>query len=282
MPEIDVKPKEKIDEDEIAGSVTNGEKTKYKLLIVEDNYELRRFLCDNLEQKYKVLEAQNGKEGLSLTLNQFPDLVISDVMMPVMNGIELCKAIKNDVKVSHIPVILLTVLNSINNQIEGYEIGADDYITKPFNLNLLEARIFNLIESRKKINRKFNEELKPNPKQYYHNLLDEKFIEKALEVVEKNIANTEFSAEDFASQIGMSRSNLHIKLKALTDQSATEFIRVTRLKKAIGLLSEYRYNISEVSYMVGFNSISYFNRCFKQQFGKTPSDFLDNGMEKEN
>jgi ligand-binding sensor domain-containing protein/signal transduction histidine kinase/DNA-binding response OmpR family regulator len=280
--ENDIKPKEKPIIDEVVEPDENEGKSKYKLLIVEDNYELRRFLCDSLEQKYKVLEAQNGKDGFAITLAQFPDLVISDVMMPVMNGIELCKSIKNDVRVSHTPVILLTVLNSINNQIEGYEIGADDYITKPFNLNLLEARIINLIESRKKINRKFLEELKPNPKQYYHNLLDEKFIEKALDVVEKNISNTEFSAEDFASQIGMSRSNLHIKLKALTDQSATEFIRVTRLKKAIGFLSEYRYNISEVSYMVGFNSISYFNRCFKQQFGKTPSEFLNNGMDDEN
>jgi ligand-binding sensor domain-containing protein/signal transduction histidine kinase/DNA-binding response OmpR family regulator len=254
-------------------------KRKYKILVIDDNYELRNFLFDNLQSKYYVFQASNGKEGLDLIYSNFPDLIISDVMMPVMNGIELCKIIKSDIKISHIPIILLTVLNSINNQIEGYEIGADDYVTKPFNINLLEARIFNLIETRKKIISKFVEEIKPNPKNYSHNLLDEKFMQKALEIVEKNISNFEFSAEDFAEQIGMSRSNLHIKLKALTNQSATEFIRIIRLKKAIQLLSSYQHNISEVSYMVGFNSISYFNRCFKQQFGVTPSDYLNKGLD---
>jgi len=252
-------------------------KKKFKILIVEDNFELRSFLIDNLKSKYNMLEAANGKEGLNIIYSQFPDLVISDVMMPLMNGIELCKAIKTDFKISHIPIILLTVLNSISNQIEGYETGADDYVTKPFNLNLLEARIFNLIEMRKKIIKKFVEEIKTDLKTYSHNLLDEKFMQKAIEIVEKNISNFEFSAEDFAEQIGMSRSNLHVKLKALTNQSTTEFIRIVRLKKAIELLSAYKYNISEVSYMVGFNSISYFNRCFKQQYGTTPTEFLING-----
>ncbi len=260
-----------------------GTKKKYKILIVEDNYELRSFLFDNLKSKYTIFEAANGKKGLEIVYSQFPDLVISDVMMPLMNGIELCKAIKTDIKISHIPIIILTVLNTIDNQIEGFEIGADDYVTKPFNLNLLEARIFNLIEMRKKIIKKFVEEIKTDLKNYSHNLLDEKFMQKAIEIVEKNISNFEFTAENFAEQIGMSRSNLHIKLKVLTNQSATEFIRIVRLKKAIELLSAYQYNISEVSYMVGFNSISYFNRCFKQQFGITPSEFLSNGLkEKDN
>jgi len=252
---------------------------KYKVLIVDDNYELRNFLLDNLQRKYNVLEASNGKEGLDIIYNHFPDLVVSDVMMPSMNGIELCKAIKADIKISHIPIILLTVLNSINNQIEGYEIGADDYVTKPFDLNLLEARIFNLIETRKKIIKKFIEELKPDPKSFSHNILDEKFIQKAVEIVNINISNYEFSAVDFAEQIRMSRSNLHIKLKSLTNQSATEFIRLIRLKKATEILSVNQHNISEVSYMVGFNSISYFNRCFKKQFGLTPSEFLNNGFK---
>lgn len=261
-----------------ADNTENGQKKKYKILVVEDNFELRTFLKDNLDQKYNVLEAANGKDGLQLVRDQMPDIVVSDVMMPFMNGIDLCKNIKSDIKTSHIPVILLTVLNSINNQVEGFEIGADDYITKPFNLNLLEARIFNLIETRKKLVKKFIEEIKPDPKRYSHNTLDEKFIQKAVEVVEKNLSNIEFSAEDFADQTGMSRSNLHIKLKALTNQSATEFIRLIRLKKAAELLSVNKYNISEVSFMVGFNSISYFNRCFKQQFNLTPSEFMENSQ----
>jgi len=134
---------------------------------------------------------------------------------------------------------------------------------------------------RKKIIRKFVEELKTDVKNYSHNLLDEKFMQRAIEIVDKNLSNFEFSAEDFAEQIGMSRSNLHVKLKVLTNQSTTEFIRIVRLKKAIELLSTYNYNISEVSFMVGFNSISYFNRCFKQQFGITPSEFLNNGLKNK-
>lgn len=255
------------------------ERKKYKLLIVEDNFELRNFLIDSLKNKYNVLEASNGRDGLNLASENLPDIVISDVMMPVMTGIELCKALKSDLKTSHIPVILLTVLNNVSNQIEGFEIGADDYVTKPFNLNLLEARIFNLIETRKRLSRRFMEDMKTDTSVKSHNYADEKFMQKALEVVEHNISNAEFSAEDFALQIGISRSNLHVKLKALTDQSATEFIRIIRLKKSIELLSTHRYNISEVSYMIGFNSISYFNRCFKQQFGITPSEFLSDGLK---
>ncbi len=254
-----------------------NERRKYKVLIVEDNFELRKFLCDSLKQKYNIFEASNGKDAYDIISENLPDLVISDVMMPVMNGVELCKAIKTDIKTSHIPIILLTVLNNISNQIEGFETGADDYITKPFNLFLLEARIINIIETRKKIIRKFVDELKPDSKNYSHNVLDEKFMQRAMDLIEKNISNYEFTAEDFAVQLSMSRSNLHIKLKALTNQSATEFIRLIRLKKSIGLLALNQYNISEVSYMVGFNSISYFNRCFKQQFGLTPTEYINKG-----
>jgi ligand-binding sensor domain-containing protein/signal transduction histidine kinase/DNA-binding response OmpR family regulator len=253
----------------------DDKKKKYKIVIAEDNYELRTFLINNLKNRYTVFEAPNGKVALELVTQHNPDIIISDVMMPKMSGIELCKVVKTDLKTSHIPIILLTVLNSVNNQLEGYEIGADDYITKPFNLNLLQARIVNLIEIRKKLIKKFINEIKPDPKNYSQTTLDEKFIQKVMDVVNRNLSNVEFTAEDFADQIGMSRSNLHIKLKALTNQSATEFIRLIRLKKAAELLTINQYNISEVSYMVGFNSISYFNRCFKQQFNLTPTEFMD-------
>ncbi|HOT14834.1 MAG TPA: two-component regulator propeller domain-containing protein [Bacteroidales bacterium] len=257
-----------------AGSAS---KRKFKLMIAEDNYELRNFLATSLSDTYTIFEAANGKEGLDLVNDHMPDIVITDVMMPVMNGIELCKAIKTNIKTSHIPVVILTVLNNYDNQLEGLETGADDYITKPFNISLLRARLINLIENRKKLIKRFVDEMKPEPDKLAQNSLDSKFLTKAFEIVEKNLTNTEFSAEDFASQIGMSRSNLHIKLKALTNQSATEFIRLYRLKKAAELLSNSQYNISEVSFMVGFNSISYFNRCFKLQFGLTPTEFMEKG-----
>lgn len=264
-----------LDQKSEVGDEFDKEKKKYKILIAEDNYELRIFLMNNLKEHFQVFEASNGAMALQLTREYFPDIIISDIMMPELNGIELCKAIKSDLKTSHIPVILLTVLNSMNNQLEGLEIGADDYITKPFNLNLLKARIYNLIETRKKLIRKFIEDIKPDANHLTQNPNDEKFLKRAFDIIEKNLSNTEFTAEDFADQIGMSRSNLHIKLKALTNLSATEFIRLYRLKKAAELLTTHAYNISEVSYMVGFNSISYFNRCFKQQFGVTPSEFVE-------
>lgn len=279
LPKISVDFSSSENEDDKAEIGSVGTK-KNKILIVEDNYELRKYLYENLNDKYMVYEAANGKEALEIVKENYPDIVVSDVMMPIMNGYELCRAIKNDMKYSHIPIILLTVLNTINSQIEGLGIGADDYITKPFNLTILKARIFNLVENRKKLVRRFIEEIKPDTSKIVTNTLDEKFLQKAIGIVEKNISNTEFSAEDFASEIGMSRSNLHIKLKALTNQSATEFIRIIRLKKAIELLSTQQYNISEVSYMVGFNSISYFNRCFKFQFGVTPSEYVESCKNK--
>jgi AraC-like DNA-binding protein len=200
--------------------------------------------------------------------------------MPKMNGLELCRAIKSNVKTNNILVILLTVLTNIKNHTEGFDLNADDYITKPFNLHMLEARILNLIEARKNKIDIANGDYS-DFKIFTSNISDEKFMKKAIDVVEKNLANIEFTAEDFADQIGISRSNLHLKLKSLTNQSATEFIRIIRLKKSIELLSSHQYNISEVSYMVGFNSISYFNRCFKQQFGFTPSEYLADGLNNK-
>lgn len=258
---------------------TKDEQSQYKILVVEDNHELRHFLYNNLKNRYKVFEAANGKEALEIVGTNSPDIVVSDVMMPKMNGYELLKAIKTDVRTSHIPVILLTVLNSINNQLEGFEIGADDYITKPFNLPLLEARIFNLIESRKKLIRKFTADPKSSVEHFASNILDKKFMARAIEIVEKNLTNLDFTAEQFAEEINMSRSNLHVKLKALTGQSATEFIRSIKLKKSLNLLVDGRYNISEVSYQIGFNNVSYFNRCFKAIYGVTPGEYVQNYQE---
>jgi len=248
---------------------------KRKILIVEDNYELRNFLMDSLDEKFDVYEAADGEDGLMMVQDVLPEIVISDVMMPKMNGIELCRAIKSDVRISHIPVILITVLNSEKDKIEGLESRADDYLIKPFNLRVLELKISNIIENRQRLVKKYLNEIDPDLRFMARSRTDEAFLQKAAEIVEKHLTEPDFSAEDFSHEMGMSRSNVHVKLRALAHQSTTEFIRTFRLKKAAVLLMTGQYNISEVCFKVGFNNISYFNRCFKKHFGMTPSEYLD-------
>lgn len=246
----------------------------HKILVVEDNLDLRNFILDNLEDKYEVHEADNGREGLRLAQTVHPDLIISDIMMPGISGIELVKTLKADIKTSHIPVILMTVLSELDQQLEGIGSGADAYITKPFHFSLLEANIVTLIENRRNIINKFHADTRPKASELPINKLDQAMLDKAMEVVERNMDNEEFTAEDFSREMCMSRTNLHVKLKALTNLSATEFIRTIRLKKAVELLSEQQYSISQVASMVGFKSISYFNRCFKNTYGESPSNYI--------
>ncbi|MEJ5263411.1 MAG: ATP-binding protein [Ignavibacterium sp.] len=244
------------------------------LLIVEDNDDMRQFIKENIMQYYKVIEAINGEDGLSKSTEHLPDLIISDVLMPKINGYELCEKIKTDERTSHIPVILLTSKAEVNGRIRGLETGADDYVTKPFNSTELLSRIKNLIDQRKKLREKFSKEITLEPKNVAVTSADERFLNRALEIVEKNISNENFTAEDFAESIGMSKTHLNRKLNALTDTSANEFIRTYRLKKAARLLSSRSGNISEIAYEVGFSNPSYFAESFKKFFGCTPSEYL--------
>jgi len=246
-----------------------------QVLVVEDNYELRNYIVDSLNEEFDVYEAGDGEEGLKIAKDVLPKLIISDVMMPKMNGFELCRAIKSDINISHIPIILLTVLDSSENKIEGFDEGADDYLNKPFDIEVLKSRIRNIISVREKIKKRYLTELDPDVKCLAHNNTDRNFIKKAKEIMQKNLDDIEFSAEDFAREIGMSRSNLHIKMRALFNQSTTEFVRTYRLKEALKLLSTNNYNVSEVAYMVGFNTVSYFNRCFKKSYNITPSEYVE-------
>ncbi|MGB9745323.1 MAG: hybrid sensor histidine kinase/response regulator transcription factor [Bacteroidales bacterium] len=264
-----------VKEEQTGREISDPGRSKRKILLVEDNYELRNFLIDSLDEMFDVYEAADGEEGLNMVYDILPEIVISDVMMPKMNGTELCRAIKADVRISHIPVILITVLDSEKDKIEGLESGADDYLVKPFNLRVLELKIANIIETRQKLVRKFLQETNPDLRFMARTGTDEVFLQKATEIVEKHLPEPDFSAEDFSREMGMSRSNVHVKLRALAHQSTTEFIRTLRLKKAAVLLMTGQYNISEVCFKVGFNNISYFNRCFKKHFGMTPSEYLD-------
>ncbi len=244
------------------------------VLIVEDNDDMRQFIKENIQMNYKVVEAVDGEDGISKALENIPDLIISDVLMPKLNGYEFCSKIKTDERTSHIPVILLTSKAETSSRIMGLETGADDYLTKPFYSAELILRIRNLIEQRKKLREKFSKEITLEPKDIAVTSTDEKFLTRVLEIIEKNVSNENFSAEDFAESVGMSKTHLNRKLNALTDTSANEFIRTYRLKKAARLLSGRSGNISEIAYEVGFSNPSYFAESFKKLFGYSPSEYL--------
>ncbi len=246
------------------------------ILIVEDNDDMRQFIKENVQTNYKVIESVDGEDGLNKALESIPDLIISDVLMPKLNGYEFCSKIKTDERTSHIPVILLTSMAEANSRLKGLETGADDYLTKPFNSAELLLRIKNLIDQRRKLREKFGKEITLEPKSFAVTSTDEKFLTHVVEVVEKNVSNEKFSAEDFAESVGMSKTHLNRKLNALTDTSANEFIRTYRLKKAARLLSVKSGNISEIAYEVGFSNPSYFAESFKKLFGYSPSEFIQN------
>ncbi len=243
------------------------------VLIVEDQNEIRNFIRENLSSKYRIIETSNGKEGLEKALEVIPDLIISDVLMPEMDGIELTKKIKNDFKTDHIPVILLTARAAVENKLQGLETGADDYLTKPFNVNELNIRVNNLVKLRRKLRERYKKEITLQPKDILITSTEEEFLNRALAVIEQHISDPEFSVELFASEIYMSRVQLHRKFIALTDQSPSEFIRIFRLKRGAKLLLNKHGNISEIAYDVGFKSPSYFTESFKKFFGCSPFEF---------
>jgi len=243
------------------------------ILLAEDNVEMRRFIKSNLQDEYRIEEAVNGQIGVNKTQTLMPDLVIADIMMPVMDGVEMTRLIKQNEMISHIPVILLTGKASVESKIEGLSTRADDYITKPFNVAELKLRIRNLIEGRKKLRERFSKQLVISPSEIVTTSADENFLIKALQAVEENMSNTEFGTDEFCMAVNMSRANVHRKLKALTDQSTTEFIRTIRLKRAAQLLLQKSGSVSEIAYETGFNNLSYFTRCFKEVHGALPSEY---------
>jgi len=246
------------------------------ILIAEDNDDLRFYLKDNLHNQFEILEASNGDAALELVLKYMPDLIISDIMMPGIDGLELCKRIKTDKTVCHIPLILLTAKSSEEQQLMGIEMGADDYITKPFNFQILEAKINNILSLRHNLRTVFKDKLQIEPKDITVTSLDELFMHKVLELVEKNIANTEYTIELMSHDLGMSRTLLYKKILALTGKPPLEFLRSMRLKRAALLLSKSQLNVSEIAFQVGFNDPKYFSKHFKNEFGVIPSRYIKN------
>jgi len=246
-----------------------------QLLLVEDNQDMRTYIRDCFSEGYNIHEAENGNLGFNAATEKIPDIIISDLMMPEMDGIELCNKLKQDERTSHIPVILLTALSSIEDRIRGLETGADDYIAKPFNRDELVTRINNLTEQRRKLRERFSKEIKIQPKDITVSSADEQFLDKLISFIETNIADPDLNVDSLTGQVHLSRSQLHRKLKALTNLSATEFIRNIRLKRAAQLLEQHHGTIAETVYAVGFNSLSYFSKCFQKQFNKTPKEYIE-------
>ena len=250
-----------------------GEEEIKKLLIVEDSDDLRSFITENFKESYFVLQAENGKTGYQTAIKEIPDIIVSDIMMPRMDGIELCTKLKEDERTSHIPVILLTAKSAIEDKFKGLKTGADDYITKPFNFKELFIRVNNLLDQRRKLRERFSKEFHIKPKDIIVNSFDGRFIEKAMSIVDEHISDSDFSVEDFASEIGLSVMQLYRKITALTDLPPNEFVKFIRLNRSKDLFLQDFGNISEIGYEVGFNNPSYFSECFKKQFGCSPSEF---------
>ncbi len=245
---------------------------KYSMVIIEDDSQIRNYLEEEFSNTYKIFVADNGLTGLELINKNLPDIVISDIIMPGIDGLEVCKKVKNRIETSHIPVILLTAKVEIEYQIEGLETGADAYVPKPFNMRFLKVLVKNTLEKRSNMYRAFSQKNVIIPSEFSTNKIDEEFLKKVIQYIELNIENTELTVDLLAQNMNLSRSQVYRKIKALTDLTANEFIRQIRLKKALNLLSEGNLNISEIAYSVGFSSQSYFTRSFKEYYGKSPSD----------
>lgn len=250
-----------------------GRKESGIVLVVEDHFDLRNFICEQLKNDYSIIEAEDGEKGLNLAEELIPDLIISDIMMPKMDGYELCKEIKTNIKTNHIPVILLTAKATIESKLEGLETGADDYLIKPFNTDELKTRVRNLIRLRQQMREKFTSEMILKPAEVIVPSNQKVFIEKLTAIIESHIEDEKFSVEILSKDIGMSRSQLHRKVKALTSQSPNEFIRNYRLQRAADLIKQQAGNFAEIAYKVGFSSQAYFTKSFQELYGLTPSEF---------
>lgn len=244
------------------------------LLVVDDNKDIRTFIKQALRHDYAVYEAQDGKQGLDSTLKLLPNIILTDVIMPVMDGVEFCEKVKTRQETSHIPVIMLTARASQESELKGLRNGADDYIKKPFDMDLLQLKLSNTIKQREELRKRFNRNITLQPKEVTVTSTDEIFLQRAMEIVEIHMMDTDFNVEMMVKEMGYSRSNLYLKFKELTGLSSSEFIRNIRLKRAMQLFEQSDKSVKEIMYMTGFNTASYFSKCFKKQFGVIPSEYI--------
>lgn len=268
-------------QNKIDPAISTKDLTKNKfeqlILVVDDNPDMRTYLTEILKDNYRVSEAADGKEGLSIAIQQHPDLIVTDIMMETMDGIEFCKNLKINPKTQDIPVIMLTALTGVDDKVTGLENGADDYMEKPFSAKELIVRIKNLIAQRKFLKDLFTQELKIEPKAISITSAEAIFLNKLIGMIENHIDNPELEADFLAGEMGMSRSQLYRRITAVTKQSAGNFIKIIRIKRAAQMMEQRAGNISEIMYSVGFNNLSYFSKCFKEVYQMTPSEYLNLG-----
>jgi signal transduction histidine kinase/DNA-binding response OmpR family regulator len=262
-----------VEREESGETLLTQKKSAPTLLIVEDNPDVTSYIRSFMEKDYRIVDASNGEVGFKKAIDKVPDLIISDVMMPEKDGFELCQKLKSDQRTSHIPVILLTAKADMDSKIEGLEYGADDYIAKPFEDKELQIRSNNLIEQRRQLRDHFRKELVFNPAKITVNSIDEQFLDKVNKHIEQHMDDMEYTVEKLSYDIGMSRQHLNRKLHSLTDHSARDFIRSMRLRRAAQLLQKRNDMITQIAYQVGFNNLSYFTKCFRKQFGQSPSQY---------
>lgn len=244
------------------------------MLIVDDNPDVRQFIASHFKDSFKILEAKNGEEGWNIAVKTIPNIIISDIIMPNIDGYEFCKRIKSDERTSHIPVLLLTAMHSKDHELKGLTTGADDYITKPFDLAVLQAKVENMLSIRESLKEKYSGTMLLQPRNVLISSPDERFLQKAIEVVETNISDSDLDIEAFSVKVGVSRMQLYRKLHALTNMTVKEFIRHIRLKRATQLLVQKKLNVSEVAYEVGFKDLSHFRKCFKREFGVNATEYV--------
>jgi len=249
------------------------------MLLVDDNADVRYFIKSHFSSGFHIVEAKDGLEGWNMALKTIPNIIISDVMMPDMDGFEFCRKIRKDERTSHIPILLLTALGSREHEIEGLSLGADDYITKPFDLVVLQTKVENILSVRQSLKQKYAGEVFLQPSNIVLSSPDERFLQKAIGVVENNISDPDLDIDRFATEIGVSRMQLYRKLSALTEMTVKEFVRDIRLKRAAQLLVQKRMNVSEVAYAVGFKDLSHFRKCFRQEYGMSASDYMEKHSE---
>jgi signal transduction histidine kinase len=243
------------------------------VLVVEDNPDMRRLMTTLLEKYFTVVETENGKEGIAAAKNIIPDIIISDIIMPEVDGVQLCQELKNDINTSHIPIILLTARATEKDIIRGLEAGADDYITKPFHIQVLLTRVKNIISLRRQLQQKIERRMLLQPEEFTLSELENLFLDKLQELIEDNLSNPQFGVDELAEILDISRPTLYRKVFALTGQSPKKFIQSYRLKRSFELLTSNYGNVTEVAYRVGFSSSAYFTKCFKETFHRLPSDF---------
>lgn len=273
LPETQVSNDQKVEPENIPVGTHFKSTNNCVLLLVDDDEELLQFEEKFLSPHYTIKTAKNGRQALEVLKDEHINLIVSDIMMPEMDGFELTRQVKSDIESSHIPVILLTAKVNVEAKVEGFETGADAYIEKPFSLEVLMAQIANLLQSREKLRESFLKNPFTGANTIVRTKADEAFIKKLHDIIHENIDNSEFVVEDIAEQFNMSRASFYRKIKGILDLTPNEYIRIERLKKAAQLLREKNFKVNEICYMVGFNSPSYFTKCFQQQFGVLPKDF---------